>query len=396
MSLTGNITKLYAFSALKMALFPMAIITLFWKDQVGLSLTEILLLQGLFSAVTMVMEYPSGYVSDRLGYRFSLNLACLLGLIGWLLYLPASSFGEVLLAEAFLGAAFAFISGADSALLYETLRQAGEEHRYSHFDGRMTGFAQTGEAAGALFAGTLYAYWPLLPFAIQVVVWLLALLLARSLTEPPRPATRIASHRQEALQTVRLALFDNRKIRYTILMTTVLGLASFFPVWLIQPLMQERGVPLSWFGPVWAVANLTVAFFSWISDRVHYRLGTTTLVWLWLLLVLSGYLGLSLCQATWGFAFYFLLTATRGLQAPVLRHMLQSEAPSSRRASILSLKSFVFRLLFILTGPLVGWCADHHGLATTLHVTGWLLFFVLLLIAARFLRVCTLKATPEP
>ena len=32
--LTSNITKLYAFSFLQMTLFPMAIITLFWKDHI--------------------------------------------------------------------------------------------------------------------------------------------------------------------------------------------------------------------------------------------------------------------------------------------------------------------------------------------------------------------------
>ena len=60
-----NLPLLNAFAFLKMALFPMAIITLFWKDQIGLSLTEILLLQALFSVATVIMEYPSGYLSDR-------------------------------------------------------------------------------------------------------------------------------------------------------------------------------------------------------------------------------------------------------------------------------------------------------------------------------------------
>ena len=55
-----------------MALFPMAIITLYWKDQLGLSLTEIMVLQGIFSIATLLMEYPSGVLGDRLGYRWTL------------------------------------------------------------------------------------------------------------------------------------------------------------------------------------------------------------------------------------------------------------------------------------------------------------------------------------
>ena len=61
--LAGNIRKLYIFSFLKMTLFPMAVITLFWKDRIGLSLAQIFLLQGVFSTATLLLEYPSGYLS---------------------------------------------------------------------------------------------------------------------------------------------------------------------------------------------------------------------------------------------------------------------------------------------------------------------------------------------
>lgn len=75
-AMTGNVIKLNIFAALKMMLFPMAIITVFWKDHIGLSLSEILLVNVFFSTANLVMEYPSGYVSDRLGYRKALVLAC--------------------------------------------------------------------------------------------------------------------------------------------------------------------------------------------------------------------------------------------------------------------------------------------------------------------------------
>ena len=127
----SNIKKLYAFSFLQMSLFPMAIITLFWKDQIGLSLTEILLLQGIFSIAMVIMEYPSGYLSDRIGYRAALNLASLLGIIGWGLYTIADSFTQVLIAEIILGFSISFISGSDSALLYESLKDSEEEQHYS-------------------------------------------------------------------------------------------------------------------------------------------------------------------------------------------------------------------------------------------------------------------------
>ncbi|MBE0557151.1 MAG: MFS transporter, partial [Proteobacteria bacterium] len=197
-SLRTNIGKLYAFSFLQMSLFPMAIITLFWKDRIGLSLTEILLLQGIFAVAMVIMEYPSGYLSDRIGYRRALNYAALLGVIGWGLYTVADSFGEVLVAEIILGISLSFISGSDSALLFESLKGTDEEPHYARHQGRVNGSGQLGEACGALFAGLLYAAAPLLPFLIQVAVWVLIFFLTRTLVDPPRTTTPVSSHLAEA------------------------------------------------------------------------------------------------------------------------------------------------------------------------------------------------------
>ena len=391
----SNVTKLYAFSFLQMTLFPMAIITLFWKDHIGLTLTQILLLQGILSVVMVVMEYPSGYISDRIGYRVSLTLAALLGLAGWTVYTVAATFATVMIAEILLGISLAFISGSDSALLYETLKQGGAELHYARHQGRMSGYAQAGEALGAVFAGVLYATAPLLPFILQIGVWLLALLLTRSMVEPPREIAPHAGHLVEALRTARYAFVENRQLRYTILLNSVLGIASFYPVWLIQPYMQHAGVPLTWFGPVWSVANLTVAFFALASHRVSNYLGDRFMVILFLILIGVGYFGLGVIGGLWGFLFYYLLTSMRGLRGPMMLNLTQKECPSANRAGILSLQSLCFRLLFVCTGPLVGMLADRVGVSQSFHFLLYAFLLVLPPLAWLFLRTLP-KGEPGP
>ncbi|TLM69020.1 MAG: MFS transporter [Deltaproteobacteria bacterium] len=378
-----------------MALFPMAVITLFWKDQIGLSLADILLLQAIFSVATVVMEYPSGYLSDRLGYRFSLLLASLLGVTGWATYTVAGNFATVLLAEIQLGISYAFISGADSALLFETLRSQGREEEYLHHDGRMTAWAQAGEAAGAVGAGVLYAWLPLLPFILQVAVWLVAWQVCRQLRDPGvhRPEA-IASHWREARDIARRALCDSPPLRWALLFGALLGLASFFPVWLIQPYMQQQGVPLAWFGPIWAVANLTVSLGSILSARAQFQLGTRGVVWLCLALTAAGYLGLAATGAVWGFAWYFLLTLMRGLQGPLLRLHIQQCSRRSERASTLSLKSLLFRIGFVAAAPLVGGMADRAGLPATFLAVLTGLAVLLVPLAICFLSAATAGKSP--
>jgi len=376
-TLRSNIPRLYAFSFLQMTLFPMAIITLFWKDRIGLSLTQILLLQGIMSIVMVAMEYPTGYVSDRIGYRAALTIAAVLGMAGWGGYTLATTFGQVLGAEILLGISLAFISGSDSALLYETLKAEDKELLYARHQGRMSGFAQGGEALGAVFAGVFYAYAPLLPFILQVGVWLLALLLTRTMVEPPREITSPVSHLADALRSARYALWDNRRLRALILLNAALGLASFYPVWLIQPYMRHSGVPLAWFGPVWAGANLTVALCSLASHRVSSALGDRWMLLLFVLLVVGGYLGLGLCGGVGGFLFYYLLTAMRGLRGPMMMGHAHRESPSSHRAGILSLQSFVFRLSFAVSGPLVGMLADRWGIRQLFNMLLYVFLIVL-------------------
>nr|WP_276572179.1 MFS transporter [Geobacter sp. AOG1] len=376
-SLRRNVPLLYAFSFLQMTLFPMAVITLFWKDHIGLSLSQILLLQSIFAVAMVVMEYPSGYISDRVGYRTALTFASFLGIVGWGFYTVATSFHDVLIAEILLGISTSFISGTDSALLYESLKGTEEEPAYARFEGRSTGFGQTGEAAGALFAGVLYAHYPLLPFILQVGVWVLALLLTRGLTEPQRERNHQISHLQEALASARYVFIENRRLRAAILLSIALGLSSFYPVWLIQPYMRDAGVPLASFGPIWAGANLTVAICAFLSHRVRAFLGDRGMVLLLVLLVWGGFLGLGLAAGVWGFLFYYLLTAMRGMKGPFLLHAAQAEIPSVNRAGMLSLQSLCFRLLFALTGPLVGKYADARGVGETFRLLG--IAFVLIL-----------------
>jgi len=144
-------------------------------------------------------------------------------------------------------------------------------------------------------------------------------------------------------------------------------------------------VPLFWFGPAWAAANLSVSAGSLLSARAQFHLGTRGMTWLCLLLIVAGYLGLALTHAVWGFAWYFLLTLMRGLQGPLLRLHLQQRSRRSERASILSLKSLLFRSGFIVAAPLVGALADRVGLSGTFLALLAGLLFLLLPLAWKFL-----------
>jgi MFS family permease len=171
---TANPRLLIALGTLQFTLFPIPIITLFWKDQIGLSLADIFLLQAVFGLAVVLLQFPSGYLADRVGYRRSLLVGAALLSAGWLIYTAATSFSGVMVAEVLLGGGSAFIPGADRALLWVSLEADGRQSQYTRWDGRVRAAAQVGEAGSAAIGGWLYSLAPRLPFWLQVPVSLLA------------------------------------------------------------------------------------------------------------------------------------------------------------------------------------------------------------------------------
>ena len=372
---------LVVLAGLQLVLFPIPVITLFWTDQIGMSLTDVMVLQALFGASVVVFEFPSGYMADRVGYRRSLLLGTALGMVGWLLYTQGVTFGAIVLAEIVLGAGHAFMSGADRALLWSSLEVAGRQDEYRRWDGRARAAGQAGEALSAAVGGWLYAWWPRLPFWLQVPTAGFAFATAAAISEPARARAPLrGSHLENAWRIIRFTLWHHRRLRATLALTVALGLSSFVMVWLIQPYMQSRGIPPGWFGPLWAGAHLWLVVVSLGSARVAATLGARATLVGCALLVPLGYAGLAWSASAWGVVFYLCFMTLRGLQGPILASVMQADAPDEDRASVLSLAALLFRMAFVVVGPPIGALVDHLGLGLALVVLA--VGFTVLVVAA--------------
>lgn len=362
---------LVAYGGLHMVLFPIPIITLFWKDHIGMSLADIMVLQALFSLSAVLLEFPSGYVADRLGHRTSLLIAAALWVVGWAVYSQATTFIGIVAAEVALGAGVAFASGADSALLFTTLQAADRAGEYPRWEGRVRAAGQSSEAVSSAFGGYFYALNPRLPFWLQLPVALTALGTVLAMKAPPRSVPRDhVSHIAQAWWIVRHTLRHHPRLRTAVALSVVLGLSTFMVVWLIQPYMQSRGIPEPWFGPLWAAAHVYLACTSLASTRAAERVGPHAVLLGCCLLIAVGYVGLAVSSSASAVVFYLCFMTIRGLQGPILVSTLQRDAPPQARASVLSLNALLFRLGFVLVGPPVGVVVDRFGMEAALALVG--------------------------
>ena len=212
----------------------------------------------------------------------------------------------------------------------------------------------------------LYTLAPRLPFWLQVPSAVAAVALVAMMRQPPRElATVTTSHVARMWHVVRTTL-HHRRLRTAIQLSVTLGLSTFMMVWLIQPWMQRRGIPVAWFGPIWAAAHLWLAAVSLASARVAEAFGVRTTLAVSAVLVVAGYALLATLDTPWAVAAYLCFMTTRGLHSPLLANVIQADAPHEDRASVLSLNALCFRLAFVVCGPAVGALGDRFTLEPTL------------------------------
>lgn len=369
-SLQSNIWKLRTIKGLRSFLLIMPIIVLFFQEN-GLSLQDIFVLQAIFSVAVVLFEIPSGYFSDIMGRKITIIYACLLSFIGFCVYSISSSFTGLLTAELLLGLGASFLSGTDSAMLYDTLIQLKRKKEYKKLEGRMGAITNFSEGIASILGGLLALISLRVPFYVETALVLLTIPLALTLVEPKRKKlVTHGGHVKEILRIVHYSLHGHKEVKWLILYAGLVGASTLTAVWFLQPYFNQVNLPLAYFGIVWALGNLSVGLFAWYAHSYEEKIGRTLSLVSLILLSCAGYFILSSFSSLWILPFALLFYFVRGINAPILNDYINQHISSDMRATVLSVKGLVLRLIFVILGPFAGWVADIYSLQTALLVSG--------------------------
>ena len=136
-----------------------------------------------------------------------------------------------------------------------------------------------------------------------------------------------------------------------------------------------------WFGLLWTSLNLTVAITSYTAHHIEKRLGQIRSVLIIALMIPLGYLVLSRFHSPAGLIILYIFYLIRGYATPVLKDYINRITSSNIRATVLSVRNFVIRLLFALAGPFLGWVKDIYSLPQALTLAG-IIFLILSVLTA--------------
>lgn len=366
-ALKSNIKNIYWMSFFQSGMIVTAVFVPLLQRH-GLSMAEVLQTQALFAFAIAGLEVPSGYLADLWGRRHTIMLGQALCALAFLQLLVSDGYWDFMCYEALMGAGLSLCSGADLALLYDSQTVLNERGEAPVPPGkhiaRLVAIEGYAGAAAAMLA-SLLSFWDLdWVLWAQVAVGLAAFGLSLRLVEAPRQIS-VAGH-GENFQRVATTLGRNPLVAWTALAIILFGLASLFAFWLTQKYWEQQGVPLHWFGWIWAGHCLLRAGAAHCAEDLERRLGWRRLLALSALLPALGFLGMGLGSGITGVLFGLAFPLCRGISLVMFYDALNKRVDADFRATINSLVSLGMRAVFIFTGPLLGYLADARGINASL------------------------------
>ena len=339
-------------------------------DVRGLTATQYGLMQLVYYWVVMLAEVPSGVFADRFGRRTTLALGAAVNGIGCWVFAISHDLTTFAIGEVLFALGTAAISGADSALLYDSLAADHREKDYPRAEGMGQAIWLILTAVGLpltdLFlvrdGNPVLAYWITGALSLGGVAFALAMI------EPP--LKRTLSSREITLGAMRDVIRVPGLLRGIVYSIGLFMLLRAAIVTFLNPVLADLGVPVNRFGLVLAVVNVVGAVSALLAHRVLDRHGYRVAMWIMPLSLVAMIALLIPADQPIGASLFCIQGVVFGAYPLVVRSLLNRLAPSpERRATVLSLESMACRVSFGLLVVFSGWALDNHGLDWALAAT---------------------------
>ncbi len=385
MEYINNIKKYKTFNIFYSLIFIWPIIVPFFKLK-GLLFIDIMCFYSIISVITLILEVPTGYLSDCLGHKVVIFGGVLFKIISiYLLLFIESRFIFVCCALSF-AIADSLLSGSISALLYESLLRSKKEDDYIKIIRSTRATSMTILALVSLISSVLYELNPSLPIIATCVSMTISLFYVMSFInikaegnkESNKNRLSVSYLKSSFKRLIPLILIVILSICYNIVFSNM----NFFA----QEYMTVNNISYRYFGVVFFANNITSAFFIKYGNIVIKKLKDFSLLYMTLALILIV-LGIKFIPITaFGIVMFALMRIVSATVLPELNKKTNQNITSSYRATALSIINGVVSLVTIPADLFIGYSIDKNGVYSSMSILvifSLLAFSTLVLIAYR-------------
>jgi MFS family permease len=388
-----NVRLLYLFWFLREFQLWIPVWIVFLTEERGFSLTQVTGAEGLFRVGVLLLEVPTGAVADKWGRSRSLGLGALFLGVSVLIFAFTSTFSVLLTSFMLWSVASTLMSGADSALLFDTLKSAGQEGSYERIAGRGHALNWAGVGVATFLGGPVAALTDIrFTILFGAGTCLLTALVAFLMWEPAHadePAEADAP-RERYVRSIATAFREvgrNREVRNVILLTGTAVACMEGLMYLVQPYLVDRGIEVGVLFSMLQVPTFLIGIGGGLlAARVQ---GSGRALMIVLPAIAAGaYISLAIAPGLSAYAAFPLMYGLASLLMPLATGQINRQVDSKRRATVLSIHAMAGSLVLAGLAPALGFATDEWGLSAAfalggMATVGSLLLFGPMVIARR-------------
>lgn len=373
LKISRNIRLYYWFEIFMEPLFWGPILIAYIQAVSGMSLSRVYLMESICIIGLMALEIPSGAIADMLGRRLTLLLGAIIFFVKMIINASAVNEAMIWLGNILWVIGYSLISGADSSMLYDSLKYLGRESEFKKICGRAAGWRLFCMAVGSLVVGYLAEVNLRLPAAVSCLCLLITIPAAYYFHDPPNLVTknyRIKDHLELMKKSV-MYVVGHSYIKWIILFGALIAVVSKIWFFTYNPYFKLVDLPLRYYGWIFFLMNIVAALSSHQAHHLDRWLGNVGSILLMVIFLGIPILIMSHILVVQSVFLILFANVVRGYIGPFSDHLLHDYLSTSNRATALSVKSAIISLMQVIGLGIFGWLLSRHSLPNCLNVLGW-------------------------
>lgn len=358
--------------------FCSAVAIAFEMHTVGLTLTQVLIGESVFALMFLLMDVPTSVFSDLVHRKSALIFGEICLLMGVILLGISQNFTQVLLCQVIWGIGAAAVSGTDRAILYDSLKALGREADHRRILGKNTSFAMILIATGQVLSGFIGYYFGLrLAVLLCISIPILKLIIMSFLAEPVKEApVQSRTPFRHAAATCSW-IIHAKVIPFLMLADVFFCLGWKLVLQTFNPYMELVQMPVFTWGIFLAAFNLIGAFIAHRSHTIQARLGSALSFMMIFAMQIVGFLLMAAFHLPFiGAMIPFFFFAATSFEEIFYSDEINRRTPSDRRATVLSMGTFMMQLVQMLSLPILGYVGNLYGLPSMYLIMGTIVLVV--------------------
>ncbi|MGB7606398.1 MAG: MFS transporter [Lutisporaceae bacterium] len=378
--LKRNVNKNYLYILLQNIDFTRGIWMLYLAGK-GMSLTQLGLLETIFHLTSFTMEVPTGAIADIFGRRTSRIIGRMTNLISVIILLLSNSFWMFAVSFIFTALSYNLESGAGDALIYDSLKEIGEEDQFMKVNGNKELFYQVASTISFLIGGILAIKSYSLAFALTIAFGIITIVQTFAFKEPSiGMICRDEIKENVFIKQIRdsmKAIAKNPRIGTLIIFTQSIMVFCTCIFFYLQNYLKADGYNEAAIGVIYAISSLLAATTATQVHKIERKLKEQGILVLIPIITIACIFGIGFSK--YHYVFFIIMMLTESIIFVATSDYINKMIPSENRATILSFASMVFSFFMITLFPVIGIVGDKYSLSfafVCLGIVGGILLLV--------------------